>query len=421
MSLRGLLSVGIWLAGSLPMAAQQPADHGVEYVGGRWFNGTRFIDTTIFVAGGVFRARGTARVDSVVDLRGAFVVPPFGDAHQHLVNPDINATVQAFLRDGIFYVKDQSNAPVMRQFLNMVLNKPTTFDYISANQAWTSPGGHPVEVVKRGEQMPGPLGVFVRDSLDPGLVMQVETEADVDKRWPYFLAGKPDFVKVYLFRSDEHARIAKDPKYDGNRGIDPALVAGIVRRAHAAGLQVSAHVWTAADFRAAIDAGVDQIAHMPGGKGNNPTPFLLTAADASRAAARRVPVITTVTQHGDSAVTDLLLKTQYVHNIGILRAQKVPLLIGSDQFEGTAATEVAALARSGAFTNLELLQLWSVATPQAIFPNRRIGSIADGYEANFLVLSGDPLADFRNTRRITMRVKRGLPISPGNQPGGHGG
>jgi imidazolonepropionase-like amidohydrolase len=136
-----------------------------------------------------------------------------------------------------------------------------------------------------------------------------------------------------------------------------------------------------------------------------------------------VPVITTVTQHGDSAVTDQLLKTQYVHNIGLLRAQKVPLLIGSDQMEGTAAIEIAALARSGAFTNLELLQLWSVATPQAIFPNRRIGSIADGFEASFLVLSGDPLTDFRNTQRITMRVKRGIPITLGIPPGrgGRGG
>jgi Amidohydrolase family len=405
MTLVLLLSACGFAKQSLP-----PAPHGVAYAGGQWFDGTKFTSRTMYVADGVLHTTAPVRVDSTVDLAGGYVVPPFSDAHQHLLDPRIGLTIAAFIREGIFYVKDQGNAPIMRRIIDPALNKPNSFDYVSANQGWTSPGGHPVEVVQRGAQGGGPMAAFVRDSLDPGIVMQVDTREDIARRWPYFLAGKPDFVKIYLLRSEDYARLRNDPKAEGNRGIDPALIPEIVRLAHQSGLQVSAHVFTAHDFRVAVDAGVDQIAHLPGGRSTNPAPFLLTELDAANAAKHRVTVVTTVIQHGDSSVTDQIMRAQYAHNIGVLRKQGVPLLIGSDVIGGTAATEIRALARSGLFTNLDLLRIWSIVTPKSIFPQRRIGALADGYEANFLVLRGNPLVEIQATRNISMRVKAGRPF-----------
>jgi hypothetical protein len=395
------------------LRAQSPATHGVEYRGGRWFDGDRFVARTMYVVDGIFRVRPPARVDSVVDLAGGYVVPPFADAHQHLVDPRIDATIRAYLRDGIYYVRDQSNAPIGRRAIHPALNRPTSFDYVSANQGWTSPGGHPVEVVRRGAPPSGPIADMIRDRMDPDFVMQVDTPADVERRWSSFLSAdpRPDLVKVFLINSEDYARRRADARFEGNRGLDPALVPVIVRLAHRAGLQVSAHVFTAADFRNAVEGGVDQIAHLPGGRSTDPAPFLLTDADARRARQRRVTVVTTITQHGDSAVTDQLIRTQYAHNIALLRRHRVPLLLGSDRIGDTAVTEAAALLRSGLFSNLELLRMWSVTTPRSIFPNRRIGALREGYEASFLVLDGDPLADFANTRRIVRRVKQGVPIS----------
>ena len=40
-------------------------------------------------------------------------------------------------------------------------------------------------------------------------------------------------------------------------------------------------------------------------------------------------------------------------------------------------------------SNLELLQAWCVTTPRAIFPHRKLGRLADGFEASFFVLGGD--------------------------------
>ena len=165
---------------------------------------------------------------------------------------------------------------------------------------------------------------------------------------------------------------------------------------------------SAPDFRAALESGVHHMAHLPGGRGPDSL-FLLTDADAAEAARRGVTVATTVSQHLDDALTERLLATQYAHNVEVLRRHGVPILVGSDLFPGTAATEVAALARSGLFTNLELLTMWSVTTPRAIFPERRIGALEDGYEASFLVLRDDPLVDM-SARTISLRVKQGVPI-----------
>src|SRR5215470_2443809 len=134
-------------------AVSIPPTHGTAYVNGRWFDGTGFRPKTMYVIGSAFSARPPERIDTTIDLAGGFVVPPFGDAHYHLMDPRIAAGI--FLRDGIFYVKDQSNAPVARRPIDAYLKAAPTFDYVSANQGWTSPAGHPVEVIKRAAAMPG--------------------------------------------------------------------------------------------------------------------------------------------------------------------------------------------------------------------------------------------------------------------------
>jgi imidazolonepropionase-like amidohydrolase len=47
------------------------------------------------------------------------------------------------------------------------------------------------------------------------------------------------------------------------KGLDPRLLRLIVERAHATGLRVSAHIVNGADFRNAVNAGVDEIVHIP--------------------------------------------------------------------------------------------------------------------------------------------------------------
>ncbi|MGH2397552.1 MAG: amidohydrolase family protein [bacterium] len=91
----------------------------------------------------------------------------------------------------------------------------------------------------------------------------------------------------------------------------------------------------------------------------------------------------------------------------LLRAAGARLALGSDGFEPADMTEVLYLAEVCEFDNLTLLKLLTEATPQLIFPERKIGALREGYEANFLVLDKNPLENLQHWGKIHLRVKGG--------------
>jgi hypothetical protein len=106
-------------------------------------------------------------------------------------------------------------------------------------------------------------------------------------RWEQITAGKPDFIKTILRHSEKFARRRETQNLFGYNGLDPQLLPHIVKRAHAAGLRVSTHIDSAADFAAAVRAGVDEINHLPGAsfeQGTNEADYLITPGDARSAA-----------------------------------------------------------------------------------------------------------------------------------------
>ncbi len=86
------------------------------------------------------------------------------------------------------------------------------------------------------------------------------------------------------------------------------------------------------------------------------------------------------------------------------------LAVGSDNVGDSSVLEAEHVYSLGVFDPLALLKLWTEHTPRAIFPQRRIGFLRDGYEASFLALEGNPLEDWRNIRRIKLRFKQGLEV-----------
>ena len=92
----------------------------------------------------------------------------------------------------------------------------------------------------------------------------------MENKWPALASKNQDFIKVIVAFSEEEGKRkrnphyrAKPPDYSAKAGIDPQVLTDLVKRAHAAGLRVSAHIETAADFRLALESGVDIIAHLP--------------------------------------------------------------------------------------------------------------------------------------------------------------
>lgn len=443
----GSLAPGAAAEDAPPGPTTGGATRSVAFVNGQWFTGAGFAARTVYSVGGRFTSTPPARIDTTVDLTGTWVVPPFGEAHNHNVDGAVEGRTRAalarYVADGVFYVQIQGNFPVgdaLRQRLPM--NRPDGPDVALAQAFVTASGGHPIPLHETVLLPQGYYPGFTRERLRDSLYVTLDSAADLERQWPRIRALRPDFIKAILWGSAEHARRRDDAAYVGRRGLDPQLLPDLVARAHRDGLRVSAHVNDAADFHHAVAAGVDMIAHggspsffntvedraadpaalrdpaglqralldalrAPAGTGRGYVP--IAEADAREAARRGIAVVTTVallTRAPEPARA--ALRPYVAASLGRLRDAGVTLVVGSDNPTDTAVLEFEQLAALGVWDNLGLLKLWSEATPRAIFPGRRIGALADGYEASFLALGGNPLTDIANVRRIRLRFKQGV-------------
>ena len=416
------------LAQSLASRAN-PAAPPTAYVGGTWWDGETFAPRdTVWAEGGVFAADRPGGAVRVVDLGGAFVVPPFGDAHYHgLDHPDhLAAADSQFVAEGVFYVQNPNNR---RSDRDQVRGTETVVDVVYANGGITAPGAHPVPAYERQA-----LGLSIQEMWDRADELResrlaegdayhlAATVADLDVVWPEVLAGRPDLVKVYLLGSEEWAEGTPERPL----GLSPAVAAEVVRRAHAAGLRVVAHVETAADVRAALDAGVDGLAHLPSyntGGGAPSAAYVMDDALVADLAASGTPVTPTFARgpaqlpyvperYRPSAETQAAGRQFHRDLLRQLAAAGVPLALGADLSVLTVHDEAAYAVEIGGLTPTQALRALSVDTPRAVFPDRAVGRLAEGFEASLLALACDPTADFACTGRIVRREKQGEPVGP---------
>jgi hypothetical protein len=404
----------------------------VQWRNGLWFDGRGFVQGTRYSIDGVFVPAVPQPIDRTVELGARHVVPAYGEAHHHGIDSadGIDDKIIVFLEAGIFYVKNPNVIPdLLTPAVRAKLNKPGSLDIVFSNGGLTSPGGHPVPLY---EYMAS-LGVFRGlgpERMEDRAYFTVGNEQELERKWPKVLAGKPDFIKTFLLFSEEYE--GREPLHrvtDGkpHRGLDPRLLKSIVQRAHEAGLRVSTHIDTARDFENAVDAGVDEINHMPQPDQRfsaDLSAYVIGEAVARRAAAQKIVVVTTAStteRLSPSIPAEWLpaMRANQAANLRLLERVGVKLAIGSDGIQGerrfvTARDEVRFLARNHMMTPLELLRAWSIDTPRTIFPKRKLGAFDAGYEADFLVLNGNPLEDPENLHRIGMRVKCGrvLPYMP---------
>lgn len=398
--------------------------HNYEFANGNWFNGQTFVRRTYYSVGGRLTSKRPTQVDRVFDLSGKYIVPPFGEAHNHNLDWSSDErfarVTKMYLEAGIFYVKNPNSLLRSKEPTSARINLPTSVDGILSNGGLTGSGGHPIEIVT-------PQRGFKPEDGEGGFYYVIDNVTDLQRKWPNIRAGKPDFIKTYLLYSEEYVKRKDDKAYDGWKGLDPAVLPEIVRLAHRDGLRVSTHVETATDFHAAVAAGVDEINHLPGFRPDrndianyaNLARYQISEADAKLAGQKKIVVVTTIGEVVEQTFNEkhnerdrLAVRSMLIQNLHLLQKYRVSIAVGSDNFRQTALAEALSLAKLQAFDNLTLLKMWCEATAATIFPNRKIGHLKDGYEANFLVLTGNPLADFANVKTIELRIKQGEPLQP---------
>jgi imidazolonepropionase-like amidohydrolase len=389
----------------------------LKFINGQWFDGRDFQHRIFYSVDGTLTSKEPRRVDEVIDLKNGYVVPPFGDAHNHYIaGPhDIRNILDQYLRDGIFYAKNPASIRRDTEQIKNLINKPDSVDVTFANAGLTASGGHPVKLYDKiliKVKAPGPHGNFENLAY-----YVIDNKEDLERKWPLIVADHPDFIKTHLLYSEEFEKRRDDTAYYGNKGLDPKLLPLIVARAHAGGLRVTCHIETAADFRNALAADVDEIAHLPGYyvDPTHPEWFPITKEDAALAARKGVDVVTTTYVATDEIKKPEDLKKAQaiqINNLRLLHDAGVKLAVGPDVYGVTSLAEIMNLYQLKVFDNLTLLKMWSENSPALIFPGRKIGHLQDSYEASFLVLDGNPLEDFMNIEKIRLRFKQGNFIVP---------
>lgn len=439
-----LLALTVVLVFGLPTlnAQTEPANQkSYGFINGQWFGGKKFERRTFYSVDGVLTQRKPKRVDEIVDLENGFVIPPFGDAHTHNLDGNFNLDqlVKAYLGEGTFYVQVLGNNSTGAKQARPVLNNPSTLDVVYANGMLTCTYGHPFMVYE-------PLAMGIYDTAEAFRRIEevkqsrlaennaywfLDSKADVEAKWQRILATKPDVIKIGLLDAENYEKqVAAGDTV--NKGLSPEVARDVVERAHKAGLRVWAHIETASDFRLGLKIGVDGFAHAPnyGWNGSLETKPKddLTVEDIRLAARKKVVVIPTAQRgiygtmdysDGKGTVNQERFGRYVERNKRLFNEMHkagVRLALGLDNFGQTLLAEVLYFHDNRIFDNRTLLKIAVETTPQAIFPNRRIGRLREGYEASFLVLRGDPLADFNQIAEIEWRFKQGVFINPDGKP-----
>jgi hypothetical protein len=382
-----------------------------EYTHARWWDGSRFTEGQRYVRDGMFVAKPRGLPGSVVDLQDDFIVPPFGDAHNHMAGaPDVfnNDALNA----GVFYFMNPNILASRAPALSSYLSRPDRIDAKLSMGGITAPGGHPEKLYQ------DTLIKYVYTNMKPeqmiGDAFHYVTRAeDIDPVLNLLVAQHAEFVKIMLLYSEEFEKRKDDPAYRGNKGLDPKLVPNIVAAAHKRGLRVAAHIETASDFRAIVASGVDEAAHMPGYVAlEDPIDkYLITDADAAAAAKVHIVLVATAslgafTRDADSRLP--AVQAMQAENLKKLLKARVPLLIGTDGKVDGAIAETQYLVALGVMDPATALRILSTDTPRYIFPGRKIGRLAPGYEASFVALTADPSKDSNNLKSVGGYAKQGV-------------
>ena len=394
------------------LIAAQAVTKNYEFRNGSWFNGTAFVPGTWYANKGLLTRKAPSKVDSVIDLQQRWVVPPMGDAFCSSVADNSAAanTAKMYFDEGVFYLQILGNTQEGRAAATPVLNRPGAPDAVFANGALTCTLGYPFTRYEgpangvKGQQKIAERYDFVkqqRKMLGNGYWF-VDSKETLDRDWDKIKAQKPGVISIYLVDSE-----TKGGKESGGLTADAAKA--IIKKAHKSNLRVIAHISTPADVRLGLKLDVDGFANLPGsnwdGVGDS-TRFELNDDDLKKLAKKKTPV-SPLFSHAQASGNSALVQRWQARTLNRLFDNGVNVVIGSDDPQRTIRAELNYWCSFPALNTPAVLKVLCENTPRAIFPNRKIGKLDEGYEANFLVLSDNPLQNLLKIRLSAFKVKGG--------------
>lgn len=305
-----------------------------------------------------------------VDLPGHVLVPGFIDAHVHIGFYPPHEVVAG----GVTTVRDLGWPPD-EIFLLADASAEESFEgptILAVGPMLTAPGGYPTRAAW------APHGTaFELD--DPAAARRAVVE----------LAPRSAAIKIAL-----------NPPV--GPVLDDATLDAIVGAAHELGLKVTGHVHGLDQLERALDAGVDELAHMLMSAEPIPDPLIARMVDAGTTV---VPTL---------AIFDGRERRVGVDNLRRFHAAGGAVVYGTDLGNqgpqpGIDGTEVGAMAAAG----MSLLEIVHAATVGAAryLGLTDVGAIAPGRDADLVAFSGDTARGPRLLERVASVWRRGRAIA----------
>lgn len=346
----------------------------VAFAGVRVFDGVAMLqDQTVLVVRGRISARGPASeverpLDArVVDGAGRTLLPGFVDAHVHIGFYD----PKTVLRGGVTAARDLAWPPerifsLARRLAGRATEGPLL---IAAGPMITAPGGYPT----RASWAPAGTGLEVR------------TEAEAATAVADLAARGAGVIKV-----------AQEPRE--GPVLPEEVLRAVVQEAHAAGLRVTSHLGSLGQLKAALDAGVDELAHGLWSDEEIPQPLV------ERMTAQGLTVVPTL--HIDPTRVR-------IDNLGRFVAAGGRVVYGTDMGNtgpplGIDPEELRLMVEAG-MTSLEALAAATSGAADYLGLRDR-GRIAPGAAADLVLVEGDPSRNFEALAQPLLVMREGRAV-----------
>jgi imidazolonepropionase-like amidohydrolase len=380
----GLLAAGCTGGTPAPAAGEGEPQTAVTLalVNGTLIDGTGadpVPEAVILIAGDRLAAVGPAASVQVppgvetIDLGGRTVLPGFINAHVHYGYDTSN--LQAWAQGGVTTVRDEGvisdwTLAEVSAFLAEVRGDARYARLVSAGFMITVPGGYGGLYVS----MPDEARQKVFEELDAGV----------------------DLIKVSL--EDGYAGRSGLPKLTSEE------LAAIVAAAHARGTLVSGNITQAAYLQPMLDAGVDDIAHVPYDA--------IPSASLKQMVQQGVyltPTFTVYRNYGAPVAGCVANLRQFVR-LGGKVALGNDFGGGPGDFEtGIPMYEIENMAAAG-MTPMQVIVASTKNAAHVANMESEIGTLEAGKIADILVVDGDPLADLQALTGVRLVIHDGVII-----------